>query len=185
MDSRPVAAGLASADRYTSATVAPRRNSLPSDRVKPSSARWAIRSWTLPVSSGVVPTTTTRPDGAEVAQQRGEELVQRLQPGGLVDAGGVENQHRRTSPPSVRPGCSTPRRSRRPTPCAAARRRGRPRRSAGIRPAAVRRAGSGAASRAAGCPAAWRGSFPGAEWTICEYRSVATTPNLLQSKNSG
>ena len=62
VDSRPVAAGLASGDRYTSATVAPRRNSLPSERVKPSSARCAIRSWTLPVSSGVVPTTTTRPD---------------------------------------------------------------------------------------------------------------------------
>ncbi len=55
VDSSPVAAGLASGERYTSDTVAPRRISLASERVKPSSARCAIRSCGLPASSGVVP----------------------------------------------------------------------------------------------------------------------------------
>ena len=63
VDSSPVAAGFASGERYTSDTVAPRRISLASERVKPSSARCAICSCGLPASSGVVPTTTTRPDG--------------------------------------------------------------------------------------------------------------------------
>jgi hypothetical protein len=36
------------------------RTSLPSERVKPSSARCAIRSSVPPAASGVVPTTTTR-----------------------------------------------------------------------------------------------------------------------------
>ncbi len=60
VDSRPVAAGLAAGDRYTSATVEPLRSSLPNDRVKPSRARWAIRSCVPAAASGVVPTTTTR-----------------------------------------------------------------------------------------------------------------------------
>ena len=45
---------------YTRFTVLPLPISLPSERVKPSSARWATRSWLLPVSSGTVPSTTTR-----------------------------------------------------------------------------------------------------------------------------
>ena len=92
VDSRPVAAGLASADRYTSATVAPRRSSLPSERVKPSSARCAIRSCDAAGFLGRGADDDDAPRRAEVAQQRGEELVQRLQSGGLGDAGGVEHQ---------------------------------------------------------------------------------------------
>ena len=73
-------------------TVAPRAVSLPSERVNPSSARCAMRSSTLPVSSGVVPTTTIATRGPEVAQQRSEELVQPLEPDGFGDAGGVVHQ---------------------------------------------------------------------------------------------
>ncbi|CPU10414.1 Uncharacterised protein [Mycobacteroides abscessus] len=62
VDSRPVAPVLASGCRYTSCTVAPLLNSLASDRVKPSSARWAMRSSVVAALSGVVPMTSRRPD---------------------------------------------------------------------------------------------------------------------------
>ena len=92
VDSRPVAAGLASGERYTNDTVAPRRISLASDRVKPSSARCAICSCGLPVSSGVVPMTTTRPDGPMLRNTGVKNSYRRLQSGGLGDAGGIEHQ---------------------------------------------------------------------------------------------
>ena len=60
--------------------------------MKPSSARCAIRSSLL---AGVVGGGADDHDAtgvADVAQQRREELVQRLQPGRRGDAGGVENQ---------------------------------------------------------------------------------------------
>jgi len=44
VDSSPVAAGLASGERYTRATVAPRRSSLASERVKPALHRWGCRA---------------------------------------------------------------------------------------------------------------------------------------------
>ncbi len=41
--------------------MAPLRTSLPTERVKPSSARWAVASRGEPQSSGGVPSTITRP----------------------------------------------------------------------------------------------------------------------------
>ena len=122
VDSSPVAAGLASGDRYTRFTVAPRRISLPSERVNPSSARCAIRSCNAAGFLRRRADDDDPPARAEIAQQRGEELVQRLEPGGLGDAGGVEHQRHRTSRPSGRRGCWRPRRSPRPARRAAVRR---------------------------------------------------------------
>ena len=95
VDSSPVAAGLASADRYTRFTVAPRRISLPSERVNPSSARCAIRSCALPISSGVVPTTTMRPDGPRLRSSGVKNLYSPFSP-----AGSVMPVASKTSPPN-------------------------------------------------------------------------------------
>ena len=72
--------------------MAPRLTSLPTLRVKPSSARWAMCSSTPDVSSGVVPMTTTRAGRREVADDRLEELEQLLEFGDRTDACGVEHQ---------------------------------------------------------------------------------------------
>ncbi len=84
VDSIPVAAGFASAARYTRFTVAPRRISLPSERVNPSSARCAIRSPTLPVSSGTVPMTTIRPDAPRLRSSGVKNLYSPFSPAGSV-----------------------------------------------------------------------------------------------------
>ena len=76
---------------WTSWTVPPRPISLPSERVKPSRARWATRS--LPRDRlGRGAEHDDARAGLEAAHQRGEELLQRDQAGGVGDAGGVEDQ---------------------------------------------------------------------------------------------
>ena len=70
----------APAATYTSWAVPPRPTSLPSDRVKPSSARWATRS-EPETASGGVPMTTSARAGLEAAQHRREEVAQRPQLG--------------------------------------------------------------------------------------------------------
>ena len=84
VDSRPVAAGLASGDTYTSATVVPLRSSLPSERVKPSSARCAIRSCGLAAASGVVPTTATRAEWPRLRSSGVKNSYNPLSPSGVV-----------------------------------------------------------------------------------------------------
>ena len=64
VDSRPVRPVLASGETYTSWTVEPLSSSLPSERVKPSRARCATRSEGSVTSSGVVPMTRKRAQGA-------------------------------------------------------------------------------------------------------------------------
>lgn len=82
-----------SGETYTTARWNPWSSSLPSERVKPSRARWAIRSPGVVTSSWVVPMTAKRVSaGGGRAHRRLEELEQLTQLVGRGDAGGIEHQ---------------------------------------------------------------------------------------------